>query len=452
MDRQDGSQIRLMVVDLDRLVPEDHLLRRIRERVEFDFIYGKVRHLYKVGGRPSIDPVMLVKMWLIGYLYDIRSERRLEQEVHLNLAYRWLLGLDLEQRVPDHSTLSANRNGRFKGKNLFVDVFDGIVEQCKKAGLVDSESVVTDSSLIRANASTQHKEWATVSKTPREYLRLLEAEAERLDAEQSQKRGRARKTAPPGSYRPKLKPVPRSRTDPDAMRSGRPGTPEGFYYLAHVTTEPEHGIILDVEATKADVNDHEPYIDCIRRAKRRHNFGNAAADAGYDYVEVHRGLADLGVTSYIPAVKHMSDMYEGSHFTFEDFTYKPETDSYCCPAGRQIEFRNVDLKEMKKIYAAKHRESRLCALRDRCLPRSMAYRKLKRAIHQECIQEAHARVGSPLYRTLQRLRRTWCEGTFSTLKARHCLARAIRRGLDNMQEQLHWAATALNLKRWATAT
>jgi transposase len=148
----DGDkQNQLMYMNLDDLVPQDHLLRDIR--LDFTFIYEKVQHLYSPIGRRSIDPVLLMKMLLIGYLYGIPSERKLEQDIIVNLAYRWFLGLDLGESVADHSILSQNRRRRFKDSEVFQEIFDHIVSDCISKGIVTGEVVVVDSTHIKANAS-----------------------------------------------------------------------------------------------------------------------------------------------------------------------------------------------------------------------------------------------------------------------------------------------------------
>lgn len=185
--------------------------------MDFGFVYEKVKDRYKTGGRPSVDPVVLVKMWILGYLYGISSERRLEQEVHMNLGYRWFLGLPLDERVPDHSTLSVNRNGRFRGAALFLEIFENIVDQCQAAGLVQSQAVVTDSTHIKANASNERRETVVVTKSPREYWLELDAEAQSLDEEQ-------RKNRTGGKRGPKAKEQePEQRQVTQAQRTQMPG-------------------------------------------------------------------------------------------------------------------------------------------------------------------------------------------------------------------------------------
>ena len=126
-----GVQIKMHYITIEDLVPEVHFLRKLENTVDFSFIYDEVRDLYcSNNGRPGIDPVVLVKYLLVGYLYGIESERRIEQEIQVNMAYRWFLGLDLDDRVPDHSTISQNRRRRFQGDNLYRRLFEQILRQC----------------------------------------------------------------------------------------------------------------------------------------------------------------------------------------------------------------------------------------------------------------------------------------------------------------------------------
>lgn len=219
MDRQGVAQVSIMMVDLDDFVPQNHLLRMIKRAIDFEFVYEKVKGLYKPGGRPSYDPVILLKMWLIGYLYNISSERQLEQEVNLNLAYRWFLGIPLHKRIPDHSTLSENWSGRFQAGEVFRELFDEVVERCKEGGLIQGEAIVTDSTHVKANASYDRREVVVVSKTPREYMKQLKEEADRLNQEKRGERG-GQKRGPKAKDEPKEKTEIKSLTDPDAGMMG----------------------------------------------------------------------------------------------------------------------------------------------------------------------------------------------------------------------------------------
>ena len=177
MGKQD-NQIQMVILDIDSIVPQDHLLRQIKDCVNFDFIYEKASPYYSKVGRKSIDPVILIKMLLIGYLYGIKSERRLEEEVTLNLAYRWFCDMDLMQRVPDHSAFSQNRKRRFRDSMIFRDIFNEIVLQCIQLGIVSGETGVADGSFLPSNVSWESRYDAieTVNRSTVKYLEELDEE------------------------------------------------------------------------------------------------------------------------------------------------------------------------------------------------------------------------------------------------------------------------------------
>lgn len=191
MGRKDDYQSKLEFIDLNMIVPSNHILRQINEKIDFSFIYNKMEKYYSRLGRKSLDPVLLYKMLLIGYLFNVDSERELEQEVNLNIAYRWFLGLDLTDPVPDHSTFSQNRRRRFKDSTVFQEIFDDIVKLCIEKGLVTGEVIVTDSTHIKASASKSKVEKVTVEKTPSQYLNTIEIEAKKIEKELEEKRKEA---------------------------------------------------------------------------------------------------------------------------------------------------------------------------------------------------------------------------------------------------------------------
>ncbi len=178
MMRKQSGQIQLIILDLDSMIPEDYLLRQIKNCVNFDFIYEKAAPYYSYVGRKSIDPVVLIKMLLIGYLYGIRSERKLEEEVSLNLAYRRFCGIDLMHRVPDHSTFSRNRRRRFQEAGIFREIFNEIVLKCIELGIVSGETGVADGSFLPSNVSrdSRYEAVGTVQRSTVKYMEEWEAE------------------------------------------------------------------------------------------------------------------------------------------------------------------------------------------------------------------------------------------------------------------------------------
>ncbi|MDI3299344.1 MAG: IS1182 family transposase [Bacillota bacterium] len=448
MTRRRGSQPRFCFVNLEELVPRDHLLRRIDQAVDFSFIYDKVRHLYSEdNGRPSIDPVVLFKMTLIGYLYGIPSERRLEQEVRLNLAYRWFLGLEIDDPVPDHSTFSQNRRRRFHDAGLFQEIFDEIVRLCIERGWVSGELVLTDATHIKANAAEgKHDTVIRVTKTPSEYIKELDAAAER---EAGRNRMDDGDRTPPqgGSEEPETEEVKVSAVDPDARYMNRPGKPKGYHYLSHQTLDAKHGIILDVHVTPGNVNDHEPYPERLRRIVETFGLSiqAAAMDRGYDAISVHRTLRKLGITGYIP--RHIR-RGRGHTFRVSDFEYIPEKDAYRCPGGKMLEFKGITTHQTpQRLYRANPQDCQACSLKARCLAARVKARQVTRPLFQDDAEWTYRQIGTAAFREAQRLRRIWCEGTHAIQKRCHNLSRARMRGRERVREQSLMSAIAVNLMR-----
>jgi transposase len=178
-----GKQNSYEFVSIEDLVPQDHMLRKIDKFIDFNFIRDKVKPLYcEDNGRPAIDPVVLFKMIFLGYFYGIRSERRLEQEIQTNMAYRWFLGLGLTDRVPDHSTISWNRRTRFKDTSIFQDVFDEIVLQAIQHRMVGGRVLITDSTHVKANANKNKYTKEQVLQNTKDYIDELNGavEADRM--------------------------------------------------------------------------------------------------------------------------------------------------------------------------------------------------------------------------------------------------------------------------------
>jgi len=458
MGKKLDNQPQFIYVDLEELIPADHLLRAILRLIDFSFIYEKVQHLYSPVGRKSVDPVLLIKMLLLGYLYGIPSERKLEQEVKLNLAYRWFLGLELSDDVPDHSTLSQNRRRRFRDNNVFQEIFDEVVLVCVKGGLVTGEVLVTDSTHIKAYASNQKLEKVRVTKTPSNYLRELEQEADKIERELNDKRDSAGKkkrgsSKKQPSVEPEEKEIIRSTTDPECGMMNRPRKPSGFHYLSHTTVDTNCGIITDIFVTPGNVNDNDPFIERLALQKEKFglNIQNVGADKGYDCSSIHHGLEQLGIIGHIAIIER-----DGESETKEpEFSYDEKADLFICPAGKPLTFshieRNSTGSKFRKIYGASTKDCKSCSFREVCVAKSKTRRLLKRPLHHAALERSRIRSNTNEYRVVQRLRRIWSEGTFGIMKQQHNLAKTYKRGIRNVLEQCLFSALAINIKRMVKA-
>ncbi len=238
MGQHSRSEALFYYFRLEDQVPETHLLRLIEKHISLAFVREKLKESYSDTGRPSIDPELLLRILLIGYLYGITSERKLVEELRMHLAWRWFTGLGFDQEIPHHSTFSKNRHGRFQESKLFEQVFEEIVARCLEAGLVQGDNLSVDGSFVEANASKESRiareqlvEAAQVNHTVRQYLVELEQQ------------------------NPVEEPVHQqdqvSTTDPDSTYATKGGTPARLGYYDNYLVDNHSCVIVGVQATAA---------------------------------------------------------------------------------------------------------------------------------------------------------------------------------------------------------
>jgi transposase len=449
MGRKVDYQSKMEFIDLDVFVPSNHILRQIKEKIDFSFIYTKMEKYYSKLGRRSLDPVLLFKMLLIGYLHNVDSERELEQEVNLNIAYRWFLGLDLTDSVPDHSTFSQNRRRRFKDSTVFQEIFDHIVKLCIEKGLVTGEVIVTDSTHIKASAAKGKVEKVTVEKSPSQYLNTLEEEAKKIEKELDEKRkesGKKKRGRKPKGHSTEIITV--VKTDPDSGLLNRPGKPSGPHYLAHTSIDTKNGIIVDIQPSAGNINDCEPFIERLNVIQEKFDLDikSAGADRGYDTTQIHHGLKTLNITGYISPTESNTAY---NTISYKEFTYDDESDTYICQNQKILSFTHLKHSGDKysKVYSAKVKDCKVCPFREQCFGKAASKRTIERPIAHELLETNKIRSKTNEYKMVQKQRRVWCEGSFGTMKTKHNLFKTYKRGIEKIREQCLFSALALNLKR-----
>jgi transposase len=411
---------------LEDQIPEHHLLRLIDRYVDLSFVRERLKSLYSSTGRPSIDPEVLLRLLLVGYLYGITSERRLLEEVRMHLAYRWFTRLGFEQEIPDHSTFSKNRHGRFRQSGVFREVFEEIVRRCLAAGLVEAQNLAVDGTIVGANASRQSrvpreqlKEAAQVSRTVREYLAELEQVNPVSDAETI------------------------STTDPDAVWATK-GGPAMMAYYDNYLIDTSSRIILEVEATPALF--HQETVAARRMIERVQKLGlrpeNLGADKAYGSGEFLAWLLARGVQPHIPVIDRRHQT--GGRFTRDQFRYSPAENVYYCPEGKPLRYRGQHRSVRGSSYCSTAAQCQGCPQKRRCTP--AAYRKLFIHWDEPSRQVVRALAGTPAYERSRRARYK-IEALFAELKQRMRMQRVRLRRLWNVSEQFLLAATAQNLKR-----
>src|SRR6266540_3547153 len=440
MGQQTSDQSQLFYLfNLEQRIPEGHLLRRMNPvvtRVLAD-LREKLAPFYSDIGRPSVDPELMLRMLLVGYCYGIRFERRLCEEVELHLAYRWFCRLELEDKVPDHSTFSVNRHGRFRDSDILRHVFEAVVRACMDADLVKGEGFAVDASVIEADASRYHGkapdeiDWSLPERQTRAVAEFLTA----LDDDD------------PTADRKLPKVI--SPVDPCSAWTAKANKRVQFGYGLNYLIDIENAVIVDVEATPARTYDEVAATKTmIKRTDKRMGLKPKylAADTAYGTGKFLSWLIGAGITPYIP-VWDMSQREDGT-FSRADFTFDKEHNVYLCPAGKLLTTTGKVSEGRTILYRASTRDCGSCSIKPQCTP-NMTFRKIPRDVHEDARDQARTLMGTPEF-DKSRDQRKRVEMRFAHLKTHHHFERMRLRGLSGARDEFHLAAIVQNLKTLAS--
>jgi transposase len=441
MGRRNQSQGQLFYeFRLDEAVPDDHLVRKIGALLDLSWVYAELAPYYSEIGRPSIDPVLMIRMLIIGYVFAIRAERQICREVQVNLAYRWFCDLGLEDRIPDHSAFSRARNERFRESGIFRRVFERVVATCIEAGLVGGEGFAVDASLIEADANRQRSipgvEWkkqidpAAASRAVKEYLATLNDAAFGAASE----------------VQPKFV----SPSDPAAQWTGALKGPAFFAYADNYLIDVQCGVIVDVEASRA-VRQAEVGAARTMLERTEERFGlkpqRLAADTAYGSAPMLNWLVEeKRITPHIPVID--KSKREDGTFSREDFRYDESADTYTCPAGKTLTTSGTLVNDgITLLYRASKRHCAPCPLKARCCPNTPV-RKIPRSMYERARDVARSLAGTEAFEQSRRERKR-IEMRFAHLKRILRLGRLRLRGPRGAQDEFTLAAIAQNLRRMA---
>ena len=440
MGRQTVDQSQLFYLfNLGERIPKHHLLRRIDPivtRVLAD-LHEKLAPFYSDIGRPSIDPELVIRMLIVGYCYGIRFERQLCEEVELHLAYRWFCRLDLDDKVPDHSTFSVNRHGRFRDSDILRHVFEVVVRACMDAGLVKGEGFAVDASVMEADASRYHGkapaeiDWSAPERQTRAVVEFLAA----LDDED------------PDADRKLPKVI--SPVDPCSAWTAKANKRVQFGYGLNYLIDIENAVIVDVEATPARTFDEVAATKTmIRRTEERLGLkpNRLAADTAYGTGKFLGWLMETGITPQI-RVWDMSVREDGT-FSRAEFTFDKERNVYICPEGKLLTSTGRVHDGRTILYRASTRNCGSCLLKPKCTPK-MTFRKIPRDVHEDARDAARALMATPEFNK-SRSERKRVEMRFAHLKTHHRFERMRLRGLSGARDEFHLAAIVQNLKTMAS--
>jgi len=418
---------------LEDQVPENHLLRLIEKHISFAFVRERLKASYSETGRPSIDPELLLRILLIGYLYGITSERKLVEELRMHLAWRWFTGLGFDQEIPHHSTFSKNRHGRFQESKLFEQLFEEIVARCLEAGLVEGDNLSVDGSFVEANASKQSRipreqlaEVAHVKHNVRQYLVELEQQNPIEEPAHQQEQV--------------------STTDPDSTYATKGGTPARLGYYDNYLVDNHSCVIVGVQATAARMSQETVAAqDMLARFAQWQGREpiSVAADTTYGNGEFLQWLLERDITAYMrtrDSVHRKNSPFYGP----ERFTYLPESNSYRCPAGQPLNYGGRNQRNRTYAYIGTRKRCGACSQKAQCT--GGAFRYLAIHMDEPARQRARELVNTPEFAKAQRERKK-VEALFAELKNQIGLRRLRLRRLKFVREQFFLAAAAQNIKR-----
>jgi transposase len=423
-------------VHLENRVRRDHPLRKMRELIDFDFIYGEVKDVYGTTGNISIPPPVILKLMFLLFFYNVRSERELMETLPERLDWLWFLGYSLDTPTPDHSVLSKAR--KRWGELAFKGFFDRIVIQCVEKGLVDGTKIFMDASLIDADASNNS---VVNTHALKRYLNEGYRELKkRLDERNTPK---IQKTTPSAVNSRYI-----STTDPDASIVRHAGGKSKLRYKTHRAIDALHEIITAVEVTPGAVSEASrmtPLVDA-HRVNTGIQPATVVADSQYGTIENLLTCCDKQISPHMPAV-HTRNKYTGSRkdiYPEEVFIYEESTDVYRCPAGKELTRRAYHSHRHTIEYMAKKKDCKTCKLRVQCT-RDNTGRSVQRAVRKEDLDAMLSITQSPAARRDIKTRQHCMERSYAR-STRYGFDRARWRGVRMVAIQEYLICTIQNIE------
>lgn len=429
----------LTMITIDDLVPQDHLVRKIDSALNFDFVYPIVESTYSTLGRPSIDPVILIKLVFIQYLFGIRSMRQTIKEVETNMAYRWFLGLGFTDKVPHFSTFGKNYVRRFAQTTLFEDIFAHILEQAVKAGFVTDETIYMDSTHIKANAN-KHKFTKEMT--------YIEAKAfqDELEDEINEQRIKEGKRPFTWDMESELSERKISKADPESGYYVKGEREKQFAYSAHTACD-DQGFVLDVFVTPGNIHDSQAAVQLVKQVKRAFpEMKHIVADAAYKTPTLTRFFSHLKLRPVLPYTRPRGskELLPKKLYVYDEYF-----DCYICPEDKLLTFSTINRQGYRE-YKSDPKTCVNCPMLDQCT-RSKSHQKvLTRHVWADYLDEAEHLRHTPLNKSLYKKRKETVERVFADAKEKHGMRWTKYRGLEKVTTHTMLTFAAMNLKKLAT--
>jgi len=442
LSKKKNNRHHLELVALDEVVPADHLVRKIENVIDFDFIYKLVEDKYsKDNGRPSIDPVVLIKMVFIQYLFGIRSMRQTIKEIETNVAYRWFIGYGFSEKIPHFSTFGKNYERRFKDSDLFEQIFYRILKEAINKGLVDPSVAFIDSTHVKASANKKKFNKKVVRVESKSYQKQLE------DEMNVNREDHGKKPFPP-QKKNETKEIKESTTDPDSGYYVKDEREKLFAYSFHTACDAK-GFVLGAKVTGANVHDSRMFDKLLNEVIQKVQKPEAVAmDAGYKTPYIAKYLTHLEIRPVMPYTRPRT---KNGYFKKYEYAYDEYYDCYICPEGQVLSYRTTT-REGYKQYASNPQICKDCPLLSQCTQSKNRIKIIHRHLWEEYIEEADHLRHTPINKELYAKRKETIERVFADAKEKHGMRWTTLRGLEKLSMQAMLTFAAMNLKKMASWT
>ena len=447
LTKNSGKSTQVQMVSIDQLVPEDHLLRRIDSTIDFSFIYDLVEDKYcSDNGRPSIDPVVLIKIPMIQYMYGIKSMRQTIKEIEVNMAYRWFLGLDFYDSVPHFSTFGKNYTRRFEGTDLFEQIFENILMQCMKKGLVDTSLIFVDGTHVKAAANNKKAKKILVAKkaTKKYETQLLKEINEDREAHSKKPFDDDDDEPPREGSCTELKEKKVSLTDPESGWFRKGEHKEVFAYSVQSACD-KNGWCLGYTVHPGNEHDSVTFTDLYEKLKDNFTPDIITLDAGYKTPAIAKMLLDDGI---LPNFPYSRPKTKEGFFRKYEYVYDEYYDCYICPNDHVLKYSTTN-REGYREYKSDPEICCSCPHLSKCTESKNHQKLVTRHIWQDYLDISddirHARGMHEIYA----LRKETIERNFGTAKEHHGMRYTQLKGKALMAMKVGLTFACMNMKKLA---
>lgn len=433
----------IQMVSLEQLVPINHILRKISKTISFNFIYELVEDKYCLdNGRPSIDPVVLMKLVFLQYLFGIKSMRQTIREVEVNMAYRWFLGLDFYDSVPHFTTFSQNYRRRFKDTNLFQEIFDNILMQAYEQGFVDTQLQFVDSTHVKAHANRYKNKKVKIGSKAKSYQQKLDKEIQ-----EDRKENNKKDLKPPKGGLPEEKEVTQSTTDPESGLFHKGEHKEVFAYSIQTSCD-KNGWILAFDSYPGNLHDSTTFFSFYESKIKKYKSEKIVMDAGYKNPAIAKTLLDDNTLPVFPYTAPKRPKKSKDDYNKNDFVYDEYYNCYLCPENQVLKYSTTD-REGYRHYKSDPKICSRCANLKRCTRNEMKQRTITRHIWQDYLDVSEEYRYTYQGKGEYKLRKETIERQFGSAKEYHGFRYTNMRWLMKMQMKAALTFTCLNMKKLA---